>query len=144
MTARPARTVLFVYGTLKRGLRNHRLIADQEFLGKAETEPRYRVIDLGPYPGLVADTENGVAVKGELWAVSECCLAELDDFEEESHTFRRASVALAGRAGAVFAYFWNRAVPDGAPSGGEWPLGGVRAPRRKWRSRAGRLPRCGS
>jgi gamma-glutamylcyclotransferase (GGCT)/AIG2-like uncharacterized protein YtfP len=57
---------LFVYGTLKRGQRNHRLIADQRFLGEATTEPRYRVFDLGPYPGLVIDETNGVAVLGEL------------------------------------------------------------------------------
>jgi gamma-glutamylaminecyclotransferase len=116
------KTILFVYGTLKRGLRNHRLIADQEFLGEAVTEPRYRVFDLGPYPGLVTDEANGLAVRGELWAVSDCCLAELDDFEEESHTFRRGPVALAG-AREVQAYFWNRPVPAGAPGGAEWPLG---------------------
>src|SRR6187455_2507530 len=76
-----ATTILFVYGTLKRGLRNHRLIADQTFLGEVTTEPRYRVIDLGPFPGLIVDEVNGLAVQGELWAVSECCLAELDEFE---------------------------------------------------------------
>ena len=119
-----ATTVLFVYGTLKRGQRNHRLIADQTFLGEAETEPRYRVFDLGPYPGLVADPENGVAVRGELWAVVECCLAELDDFEEVPGLFVREPVAVAGQDGIVLAYFWNRPVPAGARSGSEWPFGG--------------------
>ena len=122
-------TILFVYGTLKRGLRNHQLIADQQFLGEATSEPRYRVIDLGPYPGLVRDEANGLAVKGELWAVGDCCLAELDDFEEESHTFRRGPVALAGREGEVFAYFWNRPVPEGARSGSELPFPEVRGQR---------------
>jgi gamma-glutamylaminecyclotransferase len=115
-------TILFLYGTLKRGHRNHRLVADQEFLGEAVTEPRYRVFDLGPYPGLVVDEANGVAVRGELWAVGECCLAELDEFEEESHAFRRGPVAVAGREGEVFAYFWNRPVPAGTRSGSEWPV----------------------
>jgi gamma-glutamylcyclotransferase (GGCT)/AIG2-like uncharacterized protein YtfP len=116
-----ATTTLFVYGTLKRGLSNHRLVADQTFLGEAATEPRYRVFDLGPYPGLVADDANGLAVKGELWAVSECCLADLDDFEEDAGAFARGPVAVAGRGGVVFAYFWNRPVPPGA-GGAEWPL----------------------
>jgi gamma-glutamylaminecyclotransferase len=119
-------TILFVYGTLKRGLRNHRLIADQQFLGEVATEPRYRVFDLGPYPGLVRDEANGLAVNGELWAVGDCCLAELDDFEEESHTFRRERVAIAGHEGEVFAYFWNCPVPEGAASGSEWPVIGER------------------
>jgi gamma-glutamylcyclotransferase (GGCT)/AIG2-like uncharacterized protein YtfP len=65
---------------------------------------------------------NGVAVRGELWAVGECCLAELDEFEEESHTFRRGPVAVAGRDEEVFAYFWNRPVPESAKSGDRWPL----------------------
>jgi gamma-glutamylaminecyclotransferase len=123
-TLTPATTILFVYGTLKRGQRNHRLVADQGFLGEAATKPRYRVFDLGPYPGLVVDDANGVAVLGELWAVNECCLSALDDFEEESHTFRRELVAVAGRDGEVFAYFWNCPVPQGAASGSEWPLPG--------------------
>lgn len=116
-----AKTILFVYGTLKQGHRNHRLIADQEFLGPAVTEPRYRVFDLGPFPGLVADESNGVAVSGELWAVTGCCLAELDDFEEDAGAFVRQSIAVPER-GEVNAYFWNCAVPHGAPSGNEWPL----------------------
>jgi gamma-glutamylaminecyclotransferase len=118
------KTILFVYGTLKRGQRNHRLIADQEYLGEAVTGPRYRVFDLGPYPGLVPDRANGVAVKGELWAVSACCLAELDDFEGVPDLFDRKPLAVAGREDEVFAYFWNRLVRPGTPSGDEWPLPG--------------------
>lgn len=120
-------TLLFVYGTLKRGLRNHRLLTDEEFLGEAITEPRYRVIDLGPYPGLICDEANGLAVKGELWAVAERSLRKLDQFEGVPETFIREPVAIAGRAGeVVYAYFWNRPVPDGAASGSEWPLPGER------------------
>ena len=121
-----AKTILFVYGTLKRGLRNHPLIADQEFLGEAVTEPRYRVLDLGPHPGLVADEAAGLAVKGELWAVSDRRLAELDEFEEVPGPFVRAEVRVAGRAEPAQAYFWNRPVPAGAASGSEWPLSGER------------------
>jgi gamma-glutamylaminecyclotransferase len=117
-----AKTILFVYGTLKRGLRNHSLIADQQFLGEAVTEPRYRVFDLGLHPGLIADEANGLAVKGELWAVSASCLAELDEFEEVPGPFVRAEVQIAGRGDEVQAYFWNRPVPDGAAGGSEWPL----------------------
>jgi len=116
------RTILFVYGTLKRGLRNNRLIGDQEFLGEALTESRYRVIDLGPHPGLVADEENGLAVRGELWAVSECCLGELDAFEEVPGPFIRAEVKVVGQEQPAQAYFWNRPIPEGVATGSEWPL----------------------
>jgi gamma-glutamylaminecyclotransferase len=116
------KTILFVYGTLKRGLGNHRLIADQEYLGEAQTKPLYRVIDLGPHPGLVVDEANGLPVRGELWAVSDCCLAELDDFELEAGAFMRGDVRIAGREEPVQVYFWNRPVPSGAKTGSEWPL----------------------
>jgi gamma-glutamylaminecyclotransferase len=131
-------TILFVYGALKRGQRNHRLIADQTFLGEVATEPRYRVFDLGPYPGLVVDEANGLAVRGELWAVSACCLAELDEFEEVPGPFVRETVAIDGRDEEVFAYFWNRPVPEGAASGSEWPFPEVRGQRSEIRTDPGR------
>lgn len=117
-------TLLFVYGTLKRGLRNHHLMAGQCFVAEAVTEPRYRVVDLGPYPGLVPDPATGLAVRGELWAVDDACLAALDAFEGVPDLFDRGPVAVAGRAETVHAYFWNRAVPVGAPSGDRWPFDG--------------------
>jgi gamma-glutamylaminecyclotransferase len=116
-----ATTTLFVYGTLKRGLGNHHLLADQEFLGEAETEPRYRVIDLRRYPGLIVDDANGLAVQGELWSVDATCLADLDEFEEVQCLFIRKPVRIPGR-GLVHAYFWNQKVPADARSGDRWPL----------------------
>jgi gamma-glutamylaminecyclotransferase len=115
-----ARTILFVYGTLKRDRRNHQLIADQQYLGEAATEPRYRLIDLGPYPGLIPDEENGLAVRGELWAVTWCCLVELDDFE--GGDYARGPVTVDGCGKSVQAYFWAKLVPDGVRIGAEWPF----------------------
>ena len=123
-TVTTSKTLLFVYGTLKRGLGNHRLIADQEYLGEVMTEPRYRVIDLGPYPGLIVDRALGLAVKGEMWSVSAGCLAALDEFEEVAGPFIRAAVAISGRED-VDAYFWNRPVPADVKSGDRWPLNGA-------------------
>ncbi|MBA4189032.1 MAG: gamma-glutamylcyclotransferase [Planctomycetaceae bacterium] len=117
-----ATTILFVYGTLKRGLRNHHRLSDQEFLGEAVTEARYRVIDLGPYPGLIVDAVNGLAVPGELWAVNERSLAELDAFENVPVLFTRDPITIAGREGVVYAYFMNTPLPANAASGDRWPL----------------------
>lgn len=119
-------TLLFVYGTLKRGERNAFRLRDSEFLGEALTAPRYRVIDLGPYPGLVRDP-NGLAVRGELFAVGDNCLAELDAFEDVPREedapgqFVRALIEVNGYE-QVWAYYMNTPVPDGAKSGDRWPL----------------------
>jgi gamma-glutamylaminecyclotransferase len=114
--------LLFVYGTLRRGHRNHRLIADQRFLGEAATEPRYRLYDLGPYPGLVRDAAAGLAVAGELWEVGACCLGELDAFEGDTDGFVRDVVAVPGGVGRVEAYFYAGPIPAGSKSGAEWPF----------------------
>src|SRR5687768_3602276 len=105
--------LLFVYGTLKRGQRNHALLRDQRYVGVAETTPKYRLYDLGSHPGAVRDEANGVAVRGELWAVSACALAELDDFEEVPDLFVRAVIEIPGWAN-VQAYFWNGPLPRDA------------------------------
>ena len=120
-------TILFVYGTLKRGERNYFRLADQEFLGEVLTAPRYRVVDLGPYPGLVRDAASGLAVHGELFAVTDRCLAELDAFEDVPRQedvpgqFVRALIEVAGYE-QVWAYYTNTPVPEGAKSGDRWPL----------------------
>ena len=116
-----ANTILFFYGSLKLGGENHRLVADQAYLGPAVTKPYYRVVSLGRYPGLVEDAANGLAVRGELWRVSRCCLLELDDFEGGEGAWVRRPVAVAGHEG-VEAYFYDGPVPAGAMSGAEWPF----------------------
>ncbi len=115
-------TVLFLYGTLRRGQPAHHRLAGQTFLGPAVTAPRYRLIDLGPYPGLVRDDAAGLAVTGELWEVSDGCLAELDDFEGCPEQYTREAVALAGADRAADAYFYARPLPPGARTGAHWPL----------------------
>src|SRR5438067_8592738 len=114
-------TTLFFYGSLKRGHSNPRLVADQEYLGEAVTEPRYRIIGIGQYGGLIRDDAAGLAVKGELWAVSRCCLLELDGFETGEGLWARRPVEVKGHAG-VEAYFWVGEVPADVRSGDVWPF----------------------
>jgi gamma-glutamylaminecyclotransferase len=113
--------VLFLYGSLKRGHSNHWRVAGQEYLGEAVTEPRYRILDLGTYPGMVRDDAAGLAVRGKLWAVDARCLAALDEYEQAEGLWLRRPVAVAGREG-VEAYLWVGEVPDGVRSGNEWPF----------------------
>ncbi|MFO0797723.1 MAG: gamma-glutamylcyclotransferase family protein [Gemmataceae bacterium] len=115
-------TVLLVYGTLKRGHAAHDLLAGQHFLGPAVTAPHYRLVDLGPYPGLVPDGATGLAVSGELWEVSDEKLKELDAFEGCPTLYWRGAVEVADHAGPVEAYFYARSVPPRAPTGAAWPL----------------------
>jgi gamma-glutamylcyclotransferase (GGCT)/AIG2-like uncharacterized protein YtfP len=88
-----ARFPLFVYGSLMRGEVNHPLLAGCAFLGPARTEAGFELLDLGPYPGMVAGGRRSVA--GELYRAGADSLVELDAFEGHPGTFRRTAIRLA-------------------------------------------------
>jgi gamma-glutamylaminecyclotransferase len=93
--SRPEAQLLFVYGSLKRGLPNHRLLGDAEFVGESLTVARYELVMLGAYPALVAGGTR--AIVGELYAVDSGLLARLDAFEGDE--YQRGPVELMdGRA----------------------------------------------
>lgn len=121
----PSRHLLFIYGTLKRGGENEHYLKGQDFLGRARTAPGYRLYHLQGYPGLVADDAGRGSVAGELWAVDEGCLRQLDQLEGLAEgLYRRAPVQLAppSDAPSVETYFYLRSV-EGAPEcNGEWPV----------------------
>lgn len=118
-----SKTTLFVYGTLKRGQKGHHLVASQEFLGEATTMPLYRLYGLGWHPGMVLDTENGLEIKGELWAVDDETLAKLDEYEGLAEAFyTRGDVAIRDCFEPVQTYFFNQKIVPGALSGAEWPF----------------------
>jgi gamma-glutamylcyclotransferase (GGCT)/AIG2-like uncharacterized protein YtfP len=111
-------TALFVYGTLMAGEANAAELGEAAYLGPARTAPGYTLVDLGPYPGLVAG--GATVVHGELYQVPSGQLGRLDLFEEHPTVYRRAPVVLAGGAAAV-AYFLVRPAPA-APciASGDW------------------------
>jgi len=112
---------LFVYGTLKRGLRNHRLLAGQEFIREAVTLPHYRLFDRGAYPCLVEDFQAGVAVRGELWRIDTLILPRLDELEGAPRLFSRRAIAIEDFPGQVHAYFYNGDVSAYRDCGPAWP-----------------------
>lgn len=71
---------VFVYGTLKRGYENHRLLADATFLGKASTLDVYRMLD-GSFPVLRDVGPDRFPVSGELYDVDNETLGNLDELE---------------------------------------------------------------
>lgn len=87
---------VFVYGTLKRGLSNHHYLSGQQFVCEAETQPVYRLYDLGGYPGMVEVSSYGLSIEGEIWEIDASCLHRLDELEDiEGGEYARVFVKLA-------------------------------------------------
>ena len=72
-------TVLFVYGTLRRGLRLHHHLQGAVYLGEARIAGS--LYDIGTYPGLLVNPSPGW-VSGELFKVDEEMIQSLDAVEE--------------------------------------------------------------
>ena len=89
-------TLIFVYGTLKRGGRNHHYLAGQTFVGDACTTAGFRLYNLGGYPGMVADVSSPGCIKGEIWNIDQPCLARLDELEGlRQGLYRREAIGIA-------------------------------------------------
>ena len=87
--------LIFVYGTLKRGHSNHGYLRGQTFIDLATTEPRYRLYDLGGYPGMILNTSHGTSIHGEVWEIDDACLKQLDELEgTEIGEYVRESIPL--------------------------------------------------
>jgi gamma-glutamylaminecyclotransferase len=115
-----AGTLIFVYGTLKRGGRSHSFLAGQEFVGAVQTLPYYRLYDCGPYPCLVEDRSHGVAVQGEVWRVDEATLQRLDAYEGVPELYQRRTIELSGGTSPVLAYYYQGDVSANADCGACW------------------------
>ncbi|MDQ6793147.1 MAG: gamma-glutamylcyclotransferase [Candidatus Dormibacteraeota bacterium] len=71
MTERDGAFLLFVNGTLMRGLGLHGNLKGAEFLEEAVTAPVYRLHSIGgAHPGMFEVAEGGVPIAGELYRIS--------------------------------------------------------------------------
>jgi len=102
---------LFTYGTLMRDGCRSRALEQQRFLGIARTRCRYRLLDLGEYPGLVLRDQAGWSIEGELYEVQTGLLPVLDRIEGAPWLFRLDLVELEQPAELVVAYFYQQEDP---------------------------------
>jgi len=84
------RQLVFVYGTLKRGEKNHHWLEGASWQGEAELSG-VLLHDLGPFP--MAVIGEGTAI-GEVYAVEERGLARLDELEGYPRLYDRHVLTL--------------------------------------------------
>jgi len=108
------RTLVFVYGTLMKGQTNHHYLNDSCEVGQGVLSG-YQMYHLGDYPGIVPDSAG--QVKGEVYAVSQETLHQLDLLEDEGDEYRRvtAKVMLNDQwLEDVWVYVYQREVKEEA------------------------------
>lgn len=85
---------VFVYGTLKRGKSNHRLLENSTFLGRTAVKGKFKMVDLGWYPGVILnpDAKEPINLYGEVYRVSEETLDILDSLEGHPNYYCRNQI----------------------------------------------------
>ena len=79
--------MIFVYGTLKNGWGNHRIIEDQKFIGWAESlQLKWQMYSLGGFPGILSGDKR---ITGELYEVDDEAFARCDRLEGHPTFYKR-------------------------------------------------------
>ncbi|MFO8154878.1 MAG: gamma-glutamylcyclotransferase family protein [Pseudomonadota bacterium] len=112
-----------VYGTLKKGFSNHRLLSGTPFLG-TDRMTNLTLYDLGPYPAALERPSGGIEV--EIYAVNAQELAALDRLEDYHPEAPEKSLYLrkpmATRFGEAWFYLYNQPISGArAITRGGWP-----------------------
>ncbi len=119
--------LVFVYGTLRRGFHNHRLLQHAECLGEAQTVEAYVLRSrAGGIPFVGRDLALS-SIHGELFRIDERTLAQLDRLEgyrpeaHESSWYQRERIEVRcnGQRHTAWIYF-NSDVTQPIVPHGDW------------------------
>jgi len=91
--------LVFVYGTLKQGHGNHRLLRDSEFIRRLSLAAQFYMINMGGFPALICDNDiisvykpktfKPSTVSGELYRVPVSDMKYLDALEGHPDFYQR-------------------------------------------------------
>lgn len=83
---------VFVYGTLKKGIHNHRLLVSSDFIGNAYTLDTFKMFHVG-FPVIkFSDHPDAKSVYGEVYDVDDETLKRLDSLESEGSMYDRKQI----------------------------------------------------
>ena len=83
---------LFVYGTLKKQYSRNDILSAASFIKEIKSLPRYTMIDLGAFPGILDSGIN--VIYGELYEVDDSILEMCDLIEGHPNFYSRQFIKL--------------------------------------------------
>jgi gamma-glutamylcyclotransferase (GGCT)/AIG2-like uncharacterized protein YtfP len=105
---------IFVYGSLKRGFRNHHFLETSRFIGTGTTHRDFDLLDLGYFPAAIRP--GAFAIRGELFGVDRHTLAVLDRLEGNGVFYQREQhPVIIDETGLVSAWIYLLLQPTGKP-----------------------------
>ncbi len=107
---------VFVYGTLRKGYHNHRLLEDSKYVAEAVITGEMR--HLGGFPGVHLHGNN--QVHGEIYAVDEPTMASLDQLEGHPHFYEREIVETSKGPAWVYLFPENHMIDRPVIKDGVW------------------------
>jgi gamma-glutamylaminecyclotransferase len=112
-------TKLFVYGTLRQGKSRQAFLKDSKFLGKKKTLPKYNMVSLRAFPGLLEEGDQKIV--GEVYEVNDDTLWVVDRIEGHPSFYERKPIEIKGMKD-VQAYFLPRDKYGAMPlvESGDW------------------------
>lgn len=99
-------SLVFVYGTLRRGEVNHHLLETAQFQGPHTTEAHYKMFSLGAYPAVVRGGPD--RIQGEVYRVDARTLSRLDWLEGYPGAYKRQLIPT--HWGQAWSYLYRKSV----------------------------------
>jgi len=92
-----------VYGSLKQGYGNHRLLETSEFKGGTQTKPEYTMYSMGGFPCITE--EGGTSIEIEVYEVEDSVFSRLDQLEGYPTFYNRKEIETEW--GDAWVYYIN-------------------------------------
>ena len=111
-------SLVFVYGTLKRGQRNHHYLLQADYVGLHLTDECFCMFAFDDYPAV---THGGCdAISGEIYRVNPLQFQMLDELEQYPRFYQR--IEIATDYGCAWMYIVKVELCRGKKQlGGSWP-----------------------
>lgn len=94
----------FVYGSIKHGLPNHRVLGTSEFICSTFTTDKYDMVSMGGFPA-VKESVGVSVIQGEVYEINKETLERLDHLESNGLFYARKLIKVDQVNELVWIYF---------------------------------------